>query len=150
MSQVRVYTHVNPNDATTITLEVNGGSRRSRSAKLGAVVRRLRAAELKVERISIAHDESAGVLGLTAALYRVSPTPIATDALLAEIEEWQAANRGNGLFLPEHHDIETLTDLWYAGHIIPGSRTSAPGKRLGWYSVRMIEADHAEALGMNS
>lgn len=75
----------------------------------------------------------------------------AADALLAEIEAWQAAHRyGDGLFLPEHHSLTTLGELWDAGRVVPGSGTSGPGGRLGWYSVRMIDADHAEALIMSS
>lgn len=67
-------------------------------------------------------------------------------ALLAEIEAWQKANPYcDGLFLPRGHD-KAYHYLWEAGLIVPGSRTSGPGAKLGWYSVRLIDADHAEAL----
>lgn len=73
------------------------------------------------------------------------------DALIADIEAWQDGHRyGDGLFLPDDHSMVTLMELWEAGRVVPGSKTSGPGARLGWYSVRMIDADHAEALIMNA
>lgn len=72
-------------------------------------------------------------------------------SLLARIEARQAdfSHDGDGLFAYDH-DYSALVSLWNAGRIVPGSRTSGGGGKLGWYSVRMIDADHAEALAMDA
>jgi hypothetical protein len=72
-------------------------------------------------------------------------------ALLAEIEEWQRESHadGDGLMLPDRYSPATLQALWDAGLVVPGGKTTGNGGKLGWYSVRMINADHEEALVMD-
>jgi hypothetical protein len=69
--------------------------------------------------------------------------------LLAKIETWQAGHHGDGLFLPDGYSHVAHMALWEANRIVPGSKTSGAGGKLGWYSVRMIDADHEEALRIN-
>jgi len=72
-------------------------------------------------------------------------------ALLAEIEEWQRESHadGDGLMLPDRYSLATLQALWDAGLVVPGGKTTGNGGKLGWYSVRMIDAAHEEALAMD-
>lgn len=138
------------NTGSFTVIEADGNDRRSRGARIAAAVRRMKAAGLTVEKVSVRYDEAQGFLSRTTARYRVTAAPTAADKLLAEIEERQVWSRGDGLFLPEGYSSETLNELWFAGRIVPGSKTSGPGGKLGWYSVRMIDADHAEALALNA
>lgn len=74
------------------------------------------------------------------------------EAMLAEIEAWQAENPycSGMMFADRAHNFEALMQLWYAGRIVSGSRTSGPGNKFGWYSVRMINENHAAALEMDA
>lgn len=74
------------------------------------------------------------------------------EAILAEIEAWQAENPycSGLMFGVRDIDFNALMALWSAGRIVSGSRTSGPGHKFGWYSVRMIDADHATALEMDA
>lgn len=151
MSILNIHTYTGAS-ADIVSLEADGNSRRERGATIAAAVRRLKADGSTVEKISTHYDEAPGFLARTTVRYRVTaPTsPARTTALLAEIEAWQAAHRGDGLFIPRAYHMTTTWQLVDDGLIVSGHQVSGPGGKLGWYSVQMIDADHAAALEMNA
>lgn len=155
MSTIHIGTYTYENTGESIiTVEADGNSRRERGASIAAVVRRYKAAGNTVQMIGKpSYDEMHGFLHRTTVRYRVTPLPSPEDVLLAKIEEHQARIQGNGqgdgMFVVDP-DFNTLMALWNAGRIVPGGKTSGPGNKLGWYSVRMIDADHAAALEMDA
>lgn len=152
MSSIEVYTYTGAT-ANIVSLEADGGTRRERGAKIAAAVRRLKADGSTAEKISTHYDEAYDFPARTTVRYRVTPptSPIRTEALLAEIEAWQAANPyADGLFIPKGYHLETIFKLADDGLIVSGAKTSGQGNKIGWYSVRMINASHAKALKMNA
>lgn len=148
MSILEVHTYTGAT-ANIVSLEADGGTRRERGATIGAAVRRLKADGSTVEKISTHYDEAYGFLSRTTCRYRVTPptSPARTEALLAEIEAWQAENPYcDGLFVPKGYHLETIFKLLDDGLVVSGVKTSGTGNKIGWYSVRMIDAAHAEAL----
>lgn len=75
MTTLDVYTHP---VTGIVTIDAVSGTRRERGAKIGAAVRRMRAAGLTVEKISTHYDEAYGFLARTTARYRTTVTEVAT------------------------------------------------------------------------
>lgn len=67
------------NQGSFTAIEADGGTRRERGARIGAAVRRMKAAGLAVEKVSVRYDEGYGFLPRTTARYRVT-TPAQIDA----------------------------------------------------------------------
>lgn len=59
-------------NGVVVIMDADGGTRRERGARLGAAVRRMKAAGMTVERVYVGYDEFYGFQTRTTARYRVT------------------------------------------------------------------------------